>query len=71
MILGKTNYLQLEHSDIGRVETIETSTLCVETRHISVLAAEGMSVLATEEMSVVATKQLSSVETGQISVVET
>ena len=37
------------------METSETSTLCVETRQ--------MSVLATEEMSVVETGQMSSVET--------
>ena len=56
-------YLRLEHCDIATIETSETSTLCVETRQ--------MSVLATEEMSAVETGQMSSVETGQMSAVET
>ena len=39
-------------------ETSETSTLCVETRQMSVLAAE--------EISVVETGLMSAVETGQM-----
>ena len=52
----RLQYLRLEHSDIATIETSETSTLCVETRQ--------MSVLATEEMSAVETRQMSAVETG-------
>ena len=46
--------LRIQQCDIGTVETSENSTLCVETRQ--------MSVLATEEMSAVETGQMSSVE---------
>ena len=53
--LGQTHYLRLEHCDIGTVETSKTSTLCLETRQ--------MSVLAPEEMSAVETGQMPSVET--------
>ena len=66
-----TDYLRLEHCDVGTVETSETSTLCVETRQMSVLATEEMSVVETGQMSSVETGQMSAVETGQMSAVET
>ena len=44
---GQTAYLRLEHCDIATIETSETSTLCVETRQMSVLAIEVTSVVWT------------------------
>ena len=41
-ISGQTAYLRLEHCDIATIEISENSTLCVETRQMSVLAAEEM-----------------------------
>ena len=70
-ILGQTDYLRLEHCDIGTVESSETSTLCVETKQMSVVATEEMPVLATEEMFTVEKGQMSAVERGQMSAVET
>ena len=35
--------VRFEHCDIAALETSETSTLCVETRQMSVLATEDMS----------------------------
>ena len=61
MILGQLSLLRLQECDIGTVEISETSTWCVETRQ--------MSVLASEEMSGVETGQMSSAETGQMSAV--
>ena len=52
MILGQLRLLRLQQCDIGTVDG--TSTLCDETRQ--------MSVLATEEMSAVETGQMSAVE---------
>ena len=65
MILGQLRVLRLEQCDIGTVETSETSTLCVETREMSVLAAEEMSGVETGQMSAVETRQMYSIETGQ------
>ena len=48
--LGRTAYLGLEHCDIWTVETSETSTLCVETRQMSVLAAEGICPVSTADI---------------------
>ena len=39
--------VRLEHCDIAALETSETSTLCVEMRHLSALATENMSVAET------------------------
>ena len=47
MTLPQLRFLRLEHCDIGGVENSETSTLCVETRQMSVLAIEEMSVVET------------------------
>ena len=47
MISGQTAYLRLGHCDIATIETSETSTLCVETRRMSVLATEEMSAVET------------------------
>ena len=63
MTLPQLRFLRLEHCDVAKVETSETSTLCIETGQ--------MSVLATEEMFAVETRQMSSVETGQMSAAET
>ena len=63
VILGQLRLLRLQQCDIGTVETPETSTLCVETRQLSVLATEEISVLKTG-MSTVETGQISAVETG-------
>ena len=63
MILGHLRILRLQQCDIGTIETSETSTLCVETKLMSGLAAD--------EMSAAETGQMSSVETGKISAVET
>ena len=65
MILPQLRLLGIEHCDIGTVETSETSTLCVETRQMSVLATEEMSAVETGQMSAVETGQMSAVETGQ------
>ena len=65
MILPQLRFLRLEHCDIGRVETSETSTLCVETTQMSALATDS------EDMSAVETRQMSAAETGQMSAVET
>ena len=70
-IYGQTEYLRLEHCDIATSETSQTSTLCVETRQMSVLAAEEMSAVETGQMSSVETGQMSAVETGQMSAAET
>ena len=69
-IYGQTAYLRLEHCDIATIETSETSTMCVETRQMSVLATEEMSAAETGQMSV-ETGQMSAAETGQMSAVET
>ena len=63
--------LRLQHCDIGTIETSETSTLCVGTRQMSVLATEEISAVETEQMSSVETRQMSAIETGRISAVET
>ena len=39
--------LNKKHCDIATIETSETSTLCVETRQLSVLATGNMSVVET------------------------
>ena len=62
MVLSQLRPLRHEHYDIGTVETSETSTLSVETRQMSVPAAE--------EMSALWTGQMPSVETGQMSAIE-
>ena len=59
MTLPQLRLLRLEHCDIATIETSETSTLCIETRQ--------MSVLATVDMSAAETGQMSSDETGQMS----
>ena len=43
--------MRIEHCDIATIETSETSTLCVEARHMSVLATEEMSAVETGQMS--------------------
>ena len=54
MILLQLKLLRLEHCDIGTVEISETSTLCVETRQMPVLATEEMSAVETQQMPSVA-----------------
>ena len=70
MIEGQTA-LRLEHCDIARIETSETSTLCVKRRQMSVLATEEMSAVETGQMSAAGTGQMSAVETRQMSSAET
>ena len=67
MTLSQLRLLGLELCDNGRVETSETSTLCVETRQMSVLATEEVSAVETGQMSAVETGQMSSDETRQMS----
>ena len=66
MIWGQTDYLRLEHYDIGTVETSETSTLCLEARQMSVLATEEMSAVETRLMSVLATEDIRPVSAADI-----
>ena len=70
-IWGRTDFLRLEHCDIATSETSETSTLCVETRQMSVLATEEMSAVETGQMSAAETGQMSAVETRQMSTIAT
>ena len=58
MVFGRTDFLRLEHCDLGTVEISETSTLCVETGQMLML------VLATKELSAAEKRQVSSAETG-------
>ena len=71
VILGQLRLLRFQQCDIGTVETSETSTLCVETRQMSVLATEEMSAAQTGQMSAVEAGQMSAVETRQMSSAET
>ena len=46
MTLGQTDFLRLEHCDIGTVGTYATATLCVETRHFVGALLQGAAVKA-------------------------
>ena len=54
--------------NIVTIETSETSTMCFETRQVSVLATEKMSVVETGQMSVVETRQMSAIARGACAV---
>ena len=71
MTLPQLRLLGFEHCDIGRVETPEPSTVCVETRQMSVLARDEISSVEAGQMSSVGTGHVSAVEAGPMSAVET
>ena len=66
MIWGQTAYLRLEHCDIATIETSETSTLCVETRQMFVLAAEDICLVSTADICPVSTADICAVSTEDI-----
>ena len=55
--------LRLEHCDIATVETSETSTLCVETRQMSVLATADICPVSTAVICPVSTEDIYPVST--------
>ena len=71
MVLPQLRFLSLGRCTIGALEASETSTLCLETRKVSVFATVERSADETGQISVVETRQMSAVETGQMSPAET
>ena len=70
-ILGQTAYLRLEHCDIATVETCETSTLCVETGQMSVLATKDMWPVSVADIYPVSAADICPVSTADICPVST
>ena len=64
MILPQLRLLRLEHCDIGALETCETSTLCFETKQISVPATEDICPVSTHNVEV---SEISTVPISQCS----
>ena len=64
--LGPAAYLRLEHSDLATVETSETSTSCVETRQMSVLATGDTCLVSTADICPVSTADIYPVSTEDI-----
>ena len=58
--------LRLQQCDIGTVETSETSTLCVETRQMSVLATEDICPVSAADICPVSTADICPVSTEDI-----
>ena len=71
MILGHLRCLRLEHCDIGALETSETSTLCVETRQMSVLATEDICPVSAADICPFSTADICPVSTQDIYPVST
>ena len=65
-IQGQTANLRLEHCDIGTVETSETSTLCVETRQMSVLATKEICAVSAADICPVPAADICPVSTADI-----
>ena len=63
--------LRLEHCDIGAVEAPETSTLCVETRQMPVLATEDICPVSGADVCPIATEDVCPVSTENIYPVST
>ena len=77
--LGQTAYLRLEqlrllrfqHCDIATVGTSETSTVCVETRQMSLLATEDICLVSTADICPVSAADICPVSTAGICPVST
>ena len=68
MIERQSAYLRLEHCDIATMETSETSTLCVETRQMSVLATEDICLVSAADISLVARTDICLLSTHNVDV---
>ena len=58
MTLPQLRLLRLEHYDIATIETSETSTLCVDTRQMSVLATEDICPVSAADICPVSTADI-------------
>ena len=63
MVLGQLRCLRLEHCDIGVLEISETSTLCAETRQMSVLATEDICPVSAADICPASTADICPVST--------
>ena len=66
VVLGQLRFLRLDHCGIGALETSETSTLCVETRQMPVLATEDICPVSAADICLVSTADICPVSTEDI-----
>ena len=71
MVLGGLRLLRIQHGGIGGLETSETSTLCVETRQMSVLATENICPVSAADICPVSSADICPVSTENIYPVST
>ena len=64
--LPQLRFLRLQQCDIGTIEISETSTLCVETRQMSVLATEAICLVSSGDIRPVSTADICPVVTEDI-----
>ena len=69
--MGQLRLLRLEHCDIATVETSETSTLCVETGQMSVLAIRDICLVTSADICPVSAADICLVSTADICPVST